>query len=56
VKFNSTNGLLSIAGNLVLMQALVGGLGMNYLVASVVTIGVCSVVNFVVSDRFVFQG
>lgn len=56
VKFNATNGLLSIAGNLVLMQALVGGLGMNYLVASVVTIGVCSVVNFVVSDRFVFQG
>ena len=56
VKFNATNGLLSIAGNLVLMQALVGGLGMNYLVASVLTIALCSVVNFVVSDRFVFQG
>jgi dolichol-phosphate mannosyltransferase len=56
VKFNATNGLLSIVGNLVLMQALVGGLGLNYLVANVLTIAVCSVVNFVVSDRFVFQG
>jgi putative flippase GtrA len=56
VKFNATNGLLSIVGNLVLMQVLVGGLGMNYLVANVLTIAVCSVVNFVVSDRFVFQG
>ena len=36
VKFNATNGLLSIVGNLVLMQVMVGRLGMNYLVASVV--------------------
>ena len=55
VKFNATNGLLSIAGNLVLMQILVGGLGLNYLVANVATIGLCSVVNFLVSDRYVFQ-
>jgi putative flippase GtrA len=55
-KFNLTNGLLSIAGNLVLMQALVGGLEMNYFLANVLTIAGCSVANFLVSDRFVFQG
>ena len=54
-KFNLTNGLLSIAGNLVLMQALVGGLGMNYFLANVLTIAGCSVANFLVSDRFVFK-
>ena len=55
VKFNVSNGLLSIAGNLVFMQVLVSGLGMNYLVANIFTIAACSVVNFLVSDRFVFQ-
>ena len=55
VKFNLSNGLLSIVGNLILMQALVGGLGMNYVVANGMTIAACSVVNFIVSDKFVFQ-
>lgn len=54
-KFNVTNGLLSIAGNVVLMQALVGGMGMNYLLANVLTIAACSVANFLVGDRFVFE-
>jgi putative flippase GtrA len=53
-KFNLTTGLFSIVGNLVLMKALVGWVGMNYLVASAITIGLCSLVNFVVSDRVVF--
>jgi len=56
LKFNATNGLLSIVGNLVLMLALVGSLGMNYLAANILTIALCSVANFLVSDRFVFQG
>lgn len=55
LKFNATNGLLSIVGNLVLMQVMVGSLGMNYLAANVLTIALCSVANFLVSDRFVFQ-
>jgi putative flippase GtrA len=53
-KFNLTTGLFSIVGNLALMKALVGLAGMNYLVANGVTIALCSVVNFVVSDRVVF--
>ena len=56
VKFNLTTGLFSIGGNLLLMRGLVGGLRMNYLIANLVTIAMCSVVNFVVSDRVVFAG
>lgn len=54
-KFNLTTGLFSVAGNLVVMRVFVGGRGMNYLVANLVTIATCSIVNFVVSDRVVFE-
>jgi len=47
--------LFSAAGNLVLMRVFVGGIGMNYVVANLVTIATCSVVNFLVSDRVVFE-
>jgi putative flippase GtrA len=53
-KFNLTTGLFSIAGNLGLMALLVGFGHMNYLLANGVTITACSVVNFLVSDGFVF--
>jgi putative flippase GtrA len=53
-KFNLTNGALSIAGNLALMKGLVGLGHLNYLLASVITIAVCSIFNFLVSDGFVF--
>jgi putative flippase GtrA len=53
-KFNLTTGLFSIAGNLVLMKLLVGLGHVNYLLAIGITITVCSVVNFQVSDGFVF--
>jgi putative flippase GtrA len=55
VKFNLTTGLFSIVGNLLVMKALVGWAGVNYLVANGITIAACSVVNFVVSDRVVFS-
>jgi putative flippase GtrA len=55
VKFNLTTGLFSIVGNLVVMKALVGWAGVNYLVANGMTIAACSAVNFVVSDRVVFS-
>jgi putative flippase GtrA len=54
LKFNLTTGLLSIAGNLGLMKLLVGIGHMNYLLANGLTITACSVVNFLVSDGFVF--
>jgi len=56
VKFNLTTGLFSIAGNLLFMKILTGWAGVNYLAANGVSILVCSLVNFVVSDRLVFAG
>jgi putative flippase GtrA len=55
LKFNLTAGAFSILGNLVMMASLVDLGRMNYLLANLVTIAVCSPGNFLVSDRFVFQ-
>jgi putative flippase GtrA len=54
LKFNLTTGAVSIFGNMLLMKPLVGTLGVNYLVANMLTIAACSILNFLVSDRFVF--
>jgi putative flippase GtrA len=56
LKFNLTTGLFSIAGNLLLMKLLAGIFHLQYVVANIITIAACSLVNFAVSDRFVFQG
>jgi len=54
VKFNLTTGLVSIAGNLAFMKLLAGVGHMNYIVANAITIALCSILNFLVSDGFVF--
>ncbi len=54
-KFNASNGAVSIAGNLGLMWLLVGELKFNYMAANLVGIVVCSLVNFLLGDRFVFE-
>ena len=54
LKFNLTAGVFSILGNVLLMALLVDLATMNYLLANLTTIVVCSLCNFVVSDRFVF--
>ncbi len=54
VKFNASNGAVSIVGNLVLMRLLVGELEFNYVVSNLVAIVVCSLANFLLGDRFVF--
>jgi putative flippase GtrA len=56
VKFNLTAGLFSILGNVFFMRILVSSAGMNYFVGNMVAIAACSIVNFVVGDRFVFEG
>ena len=55
LRFHLTNGVLSILGNLVFMAALVGRMRLPYLVANVVSIALCSVLNFLSADRFVFR-
>ena len=54
-KFNASNGAVSIVGNLVLMRLLVGELKLNYVASNVVAIILCSLVNFLLGDRFVFD-
>jgi putative flippase GtrA len=54
-KFNASNGAVSIIGNLLLMRLLVGELKLNYLASSLCAIAVCSLVNFLLGDRFVFE-
>src|SRR5450755_104362 len=55
IRFNLTIGALSIAGNLALMKLFMDVAGLPYLAANGVAIAVCSIANFLVSDRFVFQ-
>ena len=55
LKFNGTTGLFSILGNVLMMRLLVGQVHLNYFLANILTITTCSILNFLVSDRFVFE-
>ena len=54
-KFNATNGAVSILGNLVLMRLLFGKLKFNYIASNCVAIVACSLLNFLLGDRVVFD-
>jgi putative flippase GtrA len=54
IKFNVSNGAISLVGNIFLMSLLVGELKFNYLASNMVAIVSCSLVNFLLGDRFVF--
>jgi putative flippase GtrA len=56
LRFNLTNGAVSIAGNLGLMKLMIDLGHINYMVANAIAIALCSLVNFVVSDEYVFGG
>jgi len=55
LRFNLTNGAVSILGNLALMKVMVGFGHMNYLLANGTAILLCSVANFLVSNEWVFE-
>ncbi len=55
LRFHAGNGVVSIAGNLVLMRLFVGALHWRYLVANGVTIAACSLLNFAAGEWFVFR-
>lgn len=54
-KFNVTNGLVSLAGNILLIGLLVGRLGLPLAPAYVISVITCSIFNFVLADRVAFQ-
>jgi putative flippase GtrA len=55
LRFNLTTGVVSIGGNLLFMRLLVGCTHLRPMLASMISIAICSVVNFAVSDRWVFR-
>ena len=55
LRFHLANGLISIAGNLLLMWVFVSQLHLHYFLANMLAIGTCSIVNFLASDRLVFR-
>lgn len=54
LRFNLTSGAMSLAGNLLLMFVFVSQMKLNAFIANLITIAVCSLINFTLSDRFVF--
>ena len=54
-RFHVLNGLVSLVGNLLLMRLLVGSLGAPAIPANLVAVIVCSLINFLASDRVVFR-
>src|SRR5437870_13500582 len=54
LKFNITNGAVSITGNLVFMSLLVGRLGVPITGANVMSVAACSICNFFLADRIAF--
>ena len=55
LRFHAANGIVSIVGNLGFTWALVERLRLPYLIANAVSVLICSLLNFVLSDRFVFS-
>ena len=55
LRFNVSNGLISLAGNLAFMELLAVRLHLNYVFSNLVAIGACSLLNFFVSDKLVFK-
>jgi putative flippase GtrA len=54
-KFNATNGGVSLVGNLLIMRELVGQFHMNYVIANLIAVTACSLMNFLLSDWVVFE-
>jgi len=54
-RFHVTNGFTSLAGNLILMQSLVGTFELPVLPANLFAIAACSVFNFLLSHYWVFR-
>ncbi len=55
LRFHLTNGLLSLAGNVLLMRLLAGVLHLPLLAANILCIVVCSLANFALSNTVVFR-
>lgn len=55
MKFNTSTGLISLTGNLLLMKVFVSDFHLPVVLANLLAIVSCSIFNFLVSHLFVFQ-
>ena len=55
LRFNLTTGMVSIVGNIVIMRFLVGQERFPYMMANVIAIACCSILNFLCSEVIVFR-
>jgi putative flippase GtrA len=55
LRFHLSNGAVSIVGNVLLMRWLVQDFRLGVTIANLIAILVCSLVNFLLGDRFVFR-
>ena len=56
IRFNLTNGGISLFGNLAVMEIAVRLGHISYMLANTIAICVCSLLNFFISDTYVFGG
>lgn len=54
IRFHLSNGMVSMVGNLALMPVLVTGARIPVLAANAIAIVCCSIVNFLLGDRWAF--
>jgi putative flippase GtrA len=54
IQFNTSNGLISMLGNLALMRLLVQGLRTPVLAANCLAVLVCSLINFCLGNKWAF--
>ena len=55
LRFQASNGLVSLIGNTLSMGALVGVLRLPVMASALLSIILCSLINFLFSDRWVFR-
>lgn len=55
LRFHLANGLVSMGSNLLWMRILTGAFGLHYLPANGISIAVTGLLNFALSERFVFR-
>ena len=54
-RFHLTSGVVSIGGNVLLTSLFVTVAGLHYLVANVLAVAACTILNFLTADRLVFR-
>jgi putative flippase GtrA len=53
-RFHALNGVVSLGGNLLIVSALTGELGVNPILSNVVAVIACGILNFFGADQIVF--